>query len=153
MKKNVISCEQMKLKVMALIDNELTVKEIERIKKHLQECEKCQKEYKQLIKTREITREMKLKKLPEMYWEEYWQHIYNRIERGISWILISIGAIIVLFFAAWQLVSKLIADQSLNPFFKAGILILVAGFVILFISIVREKLMIRRVDKYKEIER
>ena len=153
MSNNNISCEQMQLKVMALIDNELTGKEKKAVEKHLQECTKCQHDYKLLLKTKEITREMKLKKLPEMYWEEYWQHIYNRIERGISWILISIGAIIVISFAAWQMVSELIADQKLNPFFKVGIIILVAGLVILFISIVREKLMIRRVDKYKEIER
>jgi len=96
---------------------------------------------------------MKFKILPEMYWDEYWRQVYNRIERGISWILISLGAVIVLSFALWTMVSELLADQALNPVLKTGILVLLVGIVILFISIVREKLMVRRVDKYKEVER
>ena len=47
----------------------------------------------------------------------------------------------------------ILQDVSLNPILKAGILILAIGLVILVISILREKLMVRNVDKYREIER
>ena len=96
---------------------------------------------------------MKFKKMPDMYWDEYWRHVYNRIERGISWIFISIGAIVVLSFAAWNAVSELVSDREMDPVLKGGILILLIGGVILLISVLREKIMVRRVDKYREIER
>ena len=96
---------------------------------------------------------MKFKKLPEMYWDEYWRHVYNRMERGISWIFISIGAIIILTFAAWEAVSGLINNQQMNPLLKIGIFVFVSGMVILLVSVFREKIMIKKIDKYKEVER
>ena len=96
---------------------------------------------------------MKLKKLPEFYWDEYWNHIYNRLERGISWLLISVGTIIILGFALWHMLGELIADTLINPFLKGGIFILLIGVLILAVSIIREKIMIRKVDKYREVQR
>ena len=96
---------------------------------------------------------MKLKQLPEMYWDEYWQHVYNRLERGFSWILISIGVIIIGSFLIWQFLESLIANQDIPLLLKTGILILIAGLVVLIVSILREKLMVRKVDKYREVER
>ena len=96
---------------------------------------------------------MKFKKLPEFYWDDYWKHIYNRIERGLSWLLLSLGAIIILCFAVWQFLEKLTANQDIHPLLKGGIFIFLIGIIILLISILREKMMVRRVDKYREIER
>jgi predicted anti-sigma-YlaC factor YlaD len=146
-------CTRMEIKIMALIDDELSSLERKAVEAHLNECDACRKRYEQLTKLKGVTQEMKFKKLPEMYWDEYWQHIYNRIERGISWIFISIGAIIILSFACWQWITHLLADSEIHPLLKAGIIILIVGGIILFISILREKIMVRKVDKYREVER
>jgi hypothetical protein len=147
------SDENMHIKIMAYLDQELSAEESSEIERKLAEDPQYQKYYRQLQKLKEVTGAMKFKILPDMYWDEYWQHIYNRLERGVSWILISLGAIIVLSFALWTAVADLLADHNLNPFLKFGMLILILGLVALFISILREKLMVRRVDKYKEVER
>ncbi len=153
MKKNSISCENIELKIMALTDNELPESEIELVKNHVESCETCRKKFNSLTKVKEITGQMKFKKLPEMYWDEYWRHVYNRMERGFSWIIISIGAIIIFTFAAWKAVSGLFNNQQMDPLLKIGIFVLVAGVVILFVSVFREKLMVKKVDKYREVER
>ena len=153
MSKNNISCEDMKFKMMAFLDNELPESEIQLVKKHLEECTECIQKYKSLNKVKEITTEMKFKKLPEMYWDEYWSHVYNKIERGISWIFISIGAIIILTFAAWNALLKLLNDSEMSTFLKTGIFIFIIGMVILLVSIIREKLMVKKVDKYREVDR
>ena len=153
MNKNNISCEGMKFKIMAYLDNELPESEINTVKQHLEECPDCGKKYESLNKVKEITGEMKFKKLPEMYWDEYWSHVYNKIERGLSWIFISIGAIIILSFAAWNALTILINDSQMNTFLKTGIFIFIIGMVVLLVSILREKLMVKKVDKYREVER
>ena len=153
MKSKDIPCEEMDLKIMAYIDEELPATEIEYVKSHLKMCRSCQKKYNSLFKVKEVTHKMKFKKLPDMYWDEYWRHVYNRIERGISWIFISIGAIIVLLVVLWNFINEILVNQNLHPLLKIGIFTLLMGGVILFISIVREKIMVKRVDKYKEIER
>jgi divalent metal cation (Fe/Co/Zn/Cd) transporter len=148
-----MSSEEIKLKVMAYLDSELPEEEIQEIQQLIEKDESYREIYLSLKNVKEVTQEMKLKKLPEMYWDEYWQHVYNRIERGISWILISIGVIIIGSFLVWQFMESLIANQDIPLLLKTGILILIAGLVVLMVSILREKLMVRKVDKYREVER
>jgi hypothetical protein len=148
-----LSSDSYELKIMAFIDGELPQEEMIEIKRMIDSDKIYREKYNELLKITEVTRAMQLKKLPDMYWDEYWQHIYNRLERGISWILISIGSIIILSFALWNFIRNLLVDQQLNPIFKIGILLLLIGLVILLISIVREKIMVKKVDKYKEVER
>ncbi len=147
------SCEKIGLKIMALLDGESDKTEIIEIKKHLDKCERCSADYASLKKVKEVMGDMKFKKLPEFYWDDYWKHVYNRIERGISWLFISLGVIIILCFSGWELLNSLIANQNIHPLLKGGIFILMVGAIILIISILREKIMVRRVDKYREIER
>jgi hypothetical protein len=148
-----MTCEEMSLKVMALLDGELDENQKGEVEGHLAACEKCSADYASLNSVKEVTGKMKYKKLPEFYWDDYWKHIYNRIERGLSWLLLSIGAIIMLCFLGWEFLDVLIADRKMNPILKVGIFIFTTGIIILIVSILREKLMVRRVDKYKEIER
>jgi len=148
-----MSNDDIKLKVMAYLDGELPEVEMKEIKRLIDDDKMYQEVYLSLKKVKEVTQEMKFVKLPEMYWDDYWEHIYNRIERGISWILISLGVIVVGSFLVWQIIESIIVDQNIHVVLKAGILILLAGMVILIVSILREKLMVRKVDKYREVER
>jgi hypothetical protein len=147
------TCDELALKIMALVDDELPEDEKKQICAHIKTCTTCAREYASLTKLKGVTGEMKMKKLPEFYWDEYWQHIYNRIERGISWLLISIGTIIILGYVLWQALGELIADEQINPLVKGGIFILLIGVLILLVSVIREKIMVRKVDRYREVER
>jgi hypothetical protein len=153
MKTTGLPSENIDLRIMAFIDGELPEDQMIEVKKMINREKSYREKYNELLKIKEVTHAMKLKKLPEMYWDEYWRHIYNRLERGISWILISIGAIIVLSYGLWNFVNQLLADHNLDPLLKIGILILLIGAIILMISVIREKLIIKKIDKYKEVER
>jgi len=146
-------CEKFKILMMKQIDGEITAGEKTELERHLQKCSECQDEFENLTSLREVTREMKKQLLPEMAWEEYWRHLYNRIERGVGWILISIGAIILFGIAIYHFVVDILESTQINGLEKAGILTLAIGFVVLFVSVLREKLMVRRHDKYREIQR
>ena len=85
---------------------------------------------------------------------KYWSRVYNRLERGLGWILISIGAMILLFYGGFKAVENLIKDPTVAIFLKVAILVLLAGIVILFVSVVRERIFIYKKDKYaKEVKR
>ena len=53
-----ISCDEMKFKMMAYLDNELHEADINTVKQHLDECPDCSKKYESLNKVKEITGEM-----------------------------------------------------------------------------------------------
>ena len=96
---------------------------------------------------------MKFKPFPEMFWDEYWENVYNKIERGIGWILFSLGAIILLAYGAYEMLQDFFLNPQKPMIEKVGLGLLLLGLIIVFVSVLREKLMIRKVDKYRRIVR
>ncbi len=115
--------------------------------------EKLKGEFEEQKKTKEILAKMKLKNPSEEVWDKYWEGIYNRLERGIAWIIISIGAILVLGYSAFESLEKLFTDTQISPMLRIGILLLVFGGIILIVSLIREKFFKIKNNKYKEIQR
>ncbi|MDI6803488.1 MAG: hypothetical protein QME58_06535 [Bacteroidota bacterium] len=135
------------------LDNMLTEAEQVEFNSLLASSNEYQEEWQSIKKIKEVTNNMKFKKPPEEVWDKYWLGIYSRLERGIAWILISIGAIIVLIYGGFKAVESVIQDPTLAWFLKAAILMLIAGGAILLISVIRERIFLRKTDKYKEIIR
>lgn len=96
---------------------------------------------------------MELKKPPKEAWKLYWASVYNRLERRIGWILLSIGAMIILFFGGYKMVEGIIQDPSTPLLLKAGILVFLGGIVVLLVSLIREQLFVRKRERYKEVEK
>ncbi len=135
------------------LDNMLTDEERIEFNSLLASSNEYQEEWNSIKQIKEITKTMKLKNPPEEVWDKYWLGIYSRLERGIAWILISIGTIVILIFGGFKAVESIIQDPTLAWFLKAAILMLIAGGVFLFVSVVRERIFLRKTDKYKEIIR
>ena len=111
------------------------------------------KEYEEQKRIKEVLKQMKLKNPSVEVWDSYWLGIYNRIERGLAWIMVSIGVLIILGFAALEFVNFIINDNTTPVLLKTGIIILVFGIFVLLFSVGREKFFTRKHDKYKEIQR
>lgn len=97
---------------------------------------------------------MKIKEpLPEI-WDKYWYGVYNRLERGIGWILFSIGILILAGYGTYSFVDEFLLKNTETPFFlKFGVTSLLFGIIVLIFSVIREKYFVGKSDKYKEIER
>lgn len=135
------------------IDKKLAKNEKEQLRELLKKDKKLKEELKEFDELKEVMSMLKTQD-PDKEWEKYWSYLYNRLERGIGWIITSIGAILLLTFAGFQFVKELIKDPKLALYAKVGILALILGFVILFVSVVRERIFISRKDKYsKEVKR
>jgi len=83
----------------------------------------------------------------------YWNQVYNRIERGLGWVLLSVGAVIFLSFGAFHFVRDFLFDPEPQLIMKIGVSAAILGVIILFVSVLRERLFIRKRDRYKEIVR
>ena len=147
-----MNCEQAKILLSGLVDAELNPEEKKIISDHIGSCPDCRREYARLKKMKEVTDDMKYFDLPDKLWAGYWREIYNRVERGIGWIFLSIGAIILMAFAAWQILNKFFLDPAEPLYLKLGVGLLLLGLIILLISIIRERLFSRKHDRYDEVE-
>ena len=153
MNKPAICCEQAEMLVMGLLDNELSKEETQAVEQHLASCSRCASKYESFKNLKKDTSEMKFKSLPEVYWDEYWQHVYNRIERSIGWIFFSVGAIIISIITGYTILQEYFLNPEEPLGIKIGVGLLGIGTIVLFVSVLREKLMVRSVDKYRSIQR
>jgi len=139
--------------LMGAVDHELTASEWNEFNQLTENNAEFHKEWEQYKKLKEVTQAMKLKTPPKETWDNYWMNTYNKIERGIAWIVFSIGAIILITYGLFKAVEAIIADPQLESIIKIGIIAVLLGLVILLVSVAREKLIIRKSDPYKEIQR
>ena len=147
------TCKEVRIHMMGLLDNEISGQKKEALLKHIANCPSCKKEYETFKALKRDTKDMKLKKLPEIYWDDYWTQVYNRMERGLSWVLISIGIMILLVYGGFEVMRDFFLDPQKPLLLKIGTGALSVGMIVLFISVLREKLMIRKIDKYRSVER
>ncbi|MCL7970426.1 MAG: hypothetical protein M8865_03460 [marine benthic group bacterium] len=139
--------------LMRALDDELSPEERTELDLLLADDPILRAERERLGRLKEVTGEMKLRNPPEQLWDDYWNSAYSRMERGIGWILVSFGVIVVGGWATWQFVTELIADTEMPPLIKAGILAGSLGLVILTVSVLRQRLFVRKTDPYKDIVR
>jgi ferric-dicitrate binding protein FerR (iron transport regulator) len=137
----------------AAIDGELSSAEQEEFERLLDASPERRDQWHRYQELKGLTMQMRFRDPPEEVWDRYWHDVYNRIERRLGWILVSIGAIILLSYAGFHAVESIVTDPDMPWPLKVAILAVLVGAVILFISVVREKLFTWKTDKYKEIQR
>jgi len=134
-------------------DGELTEKEKQMVEEHLKRCGECRREYQEMGRFEEVMKKMQLKKPHKEVWETYWNTVYNRLERSIGWILLSIGGMILLFFGGYKAIEGIIQDPSTPLLLKIGILTVLGGVVVLLVSLLREQVFVHKRERYKEVEK
>jgi hypothetical protein len=93
---------------------------------------------------------MKIADLPEAVWDIYWTGIYNQIERSVAWILFIIGSVMLIGYGLYQVA----IDPGIESFVRLALMLMGAGFAVLFLSVVREKMAVNRADRYiSEVKR
>ena len=139
--------------LMRALDGELDAAEHSAFEARLADDPELREEWRRLSRAREATMGMKLRHPPEAVWDGYWTSVYSRTERGLGWILVSLGAIVVGGWAVWTWIGGLLADTSLPLVVRFGVIAMFMGAVILAISVVRHRINVLKTDPYKDIER
>lgn len=134
-------------------DEQLSLSEKSEFENLLRSNPKFKNEFDEQKNVKEVLNKMKMKNPSKEVWDKYWLGIYNRIERGIAWIIISFGAAILIIYSSIKAVESFLGDTQTPWFVKLGIAAVVIGGLILFFSILREKIFTSKNDKYKEIQR
>lgn len=145
--------EMLKKLVSSYIDGELGQEERQIVARHLEECSECRQAYREMSELREVMAKVTIKEPPKEVWKMYTESVYNRLERGIGWILVSIGAMILLFFTGYQMLKGIILDPGMPLIVKGGILCGLGGVVVLVVSLIRERLFVNKRERYKEVEK
>ena len=130
------------------IDGELTQQERQRVDLHCEQCENCRQNLAELRALRDRIGETRLSVIGEDKWREKMQDSGVRTSRNIGWmlfitgVLVAIGAAIVAFLAA----------DDMPLWTKVMFFAIYGGLAVLLYSVLRQRLIERKTDKYKDVE-
>ncbi len=148
-----MTCRQYKDLMMGYLDDELDDAQKKTFEEHIESCKDCAAELEQFRKLKNVTDSVKLAEPEDVLWDNYWSGVYNRFERGIGWVLMSVTGIALIIYGLFKLVEGIIKDPNVEVILKIAILAFIAGLAILFVSILRERLYFWKKDRYKDVRR
>jgi len=148
-----MTCHDYKDLMMGYLDNELSDEQRRRFEEHLAACHECADELAEFRRLKAITDEVTLVEPEDRIWQQYWDGVYNRIERSLGWIIFSISAILLTIYGGFKLIEEIITDSTVGILLKIGLLALIVGLAILFVSVLRERVYFWQRDRYKDVRR
>jgi len=148
-----MTCHDWKDLMMGYLDNELDDEQKRRFEEHLAGCPECADETKEFKHLKAITDEVTLVEPEDRIWQDYWSGIYNRIERSLGWIIFSVSAILLAIYGGFKLIETIVTDATVGMFLKIGLLTLIIGLAILFVSVLRERIYFWSKDRYRNVRR
>ncbi len=148
-----MTCHDNKDLMMGYLDNELTDEQRSQFAEHLKGCSECAGELEQFRKLKAITDEVTLVEPEDRIWQDYWSGVYNRVERGFGWIVFSVAAILLTIYGGFKLIEEIVNDPAIGMLLKAGLLALILGLAVLFVSVLRERVYFWSKDRYRNVRR
>ena len=131
-----------------LIDGELTQQQRQFVMLHCDSCETCSAELDRLRAVRERVKNASLSETGEDKWRETMDDSSVQVTRGIGWLIFIIGLLAI---AGVGLVGFILTND-LSIGMKLIFVAIYGGLALLLISVLRQRLIERKTDKYKDVE-
>ena len=130
------------------IDGELTQQQQQHVRIHCDSCTACAQELEQLENLRQQVGRSRLSPLSEDIWREHMKEPTVEITRGLGWILFIAGVLGISGIGVYEFV----IDTSMASHIKVISGLIWVGLGALLISVLRQRLIERKSDKYNDVE-
>jgi len=130
------------------VDGELTQADNQRVRLHLEECQQCRSLVDDLQQIREAAMTTPFPVPADEEWQEKPRTGGSLWTRRLGWILI-----VVWMAGAGWLAIQAFAEDSSAWYEKALVVALVGGAILLFISVLLDRLRALKTDRYRRIEK
>ncbi|UCE03549.1 MAG: zf-HC2 domain-containing protein [Candidatus Latescibacterota bacterium] len=147
------SCEEYRVLLMGYLDGELDATQRAEVEKHIHSCADCSAERGSYENLNRMVQAMNTYTESERALDRYWQQTWNRAERGIGWFLFGAGAILLTGYGVFEASREFWTDPTVPLIVRIGAGAGGLGVLVLLVSLVRERLMLRKKERYTEVER
>lgn len=134
---------------MRYIDGEMTEPERKAFELHCADCSSCREQLAKFAQLEELTRRVKMIDPMDEFWEKYWRSLYRRVERKTAWVLLFSGFAILIFYVLRDFVSSI----KFITMDKIAVMLIAAGFILLLLSLARERYYQSKSDPYRNVKR
>lgn len=144
------NCNQFRTFISGLLDGELDAQQQVQLQTHLEACPECRAELQQMKQLVLAANALKPSPPPQEVWDSFLDGVYNRIERKTGWFIFIVGAVVLAGFGVYLFV----CEPWGSALIKTLIATPVVGLALIFVSILRERLVAAKTDRYsREIQR
>ena len=130
------------------LDGELTQQKSQQVRLHLESCQLCTDNLESLRALRERMGQAGLGNTNNDVWREMMDDTTVKVSRGIGWLLFVGGLLII----AGIGVIAFLTSSSLGAGEKLLVSAVYIGLGALFVSVLRQRLIERKTDRYKDVE-
>ena len=148
-----MTCQDHKDLMMAYLDDELNGEQKRAFEAHLASCSDCAKDLEEFRKLKQMTDCVALAEPEDRVWDEYWNGLYNRMDAARGGSCSPSRRLPFSSTAASSSLETIIEDRTVGMLAKVGVLALVGGLAILFVSVLRERIYFWSRDRYKDVRR
>ena len=130
------------------IDGELTQQQRQRVELHCDDCKECRALMDELGALKKEVSRTRFGEYGEDRWRETMNDSTVQVTRGIGWLLFLAGVLAISGIALYEFV----IDSSIPLHIKLITGSIWGGLGVLLLSVLRQRLIERKTDKYKDVE-
>jgi hypothetical protein len=131
------------------IDGELTQQDRQRVQLHCEQCRSCSAQLDELRTLRTEIGRSTLSNVSQDVWRETTTDTATNASRGIGWLLLIGGALVAASLALYEFITEIGSMSTSTILILGGIY---GGLLLLFVSVLRQRLLERKTDKYEDVE-
>lgn len=132
--------------VTGYIDRALPQQEAQKVRLHLEDCETCRKLHDEFLALRQAALSTRFPE-PDA-WPELPKTVPSRLSRGLGWTLLVVWLVVAATVAVWRFVTS--SGDPLVVFLGLG---LPGGLLLLFLSVLLDRLRELPNDRYRRVQR
>ena len=142
-------CDLIRETLSAYLDGELTQQESQKVAVHLRDCQACREVHEDFRKMREDIKQLEFPQPSDEQWRTIMGGFAFKTTRGLGWLLWAAGLVILLAYGTYEF----IRDPSVHALERVGVLALILGLVLVFLTVLIERVSAFKTDKYKDVEK
>jgi len=142
------SCQHVEELLTGYLDAELTQQESQRVAVHIEECPDCRQTYRQLQQLQQAVQETPYPNLEQKALETVMNDLTSRSIQGIAWFALSAGLAMIIALAVYAFW----IDTGMSWYEKLAMSLVWGGGIGLFVSVLRQRLIARKTDKYRRVK-
>jgi predicted anti-sigma-YlaC factor YlaD len=142
-----ITCEQAKLQIQALLDNEIEDNQVAPLISHLESCYTCRNEYITFLKLQRKLAGIGIPEPPKEWFERLPTKILRRTSRIIGKVLFFGSYALLLGYALYSL----LGDRNTEGIVKIAVSGIILGFIVLLGITIADRVRENRDDRYKGV--
>jgi anti-sigma factor RsiW len=141
-------CKQVDELLSGYVDGELSQQQSQFVALHLATCSTCQQTLTSIEELKMTIKQVSYPAMEQQQLNAVLQDLSSQRMQQFSWFALISGILICIIFAVYQF----FIDSTTPWYFKLSISLIWGGIIGLFLSVLRQRLLIRKTDKYNKVE-